>query len=81
MSKAKNEKLPVIFDEPSDKNCVQTDKLFAFKKFIFPKENAIKLDCSIIFEEHKKCLEDNEDSNKKETTITTNFSTPPRPKK
>lgn len=75
MSKDKKEESPVTIKVSPNGTYVKNRKKSSTDKFIFFTRDS---DDVVISENHKVSPEG---SNKKETTITTNFATPPRPRK
>lgn len=76
--KDKKEKSPVTVKVSPNGTCVKSRRKSSTSRLIFTKDSAIDFEDVEISE---RCRRTPEGRNKKETTITTNFATPPRPKK
>lgn len=74
----KKEQSPLILKVSPEGTHVKNKRKSLTGKRIFTKDSAIDFDDEV-FSKGFRCAP--EGSNKKETTITTNFATPPRPKK
>lgn len=77
-NKDKKEKSPVIVKVSPDGTYVKSRRKSSTGKLIFTRDSTIDFD-DVVISERFRCTP--EGSKKKETTITTNFATPPRPKK